>query len=268
MVEVWEAYSLNKQNLTELTMHQFDAYRNELIKVSQVTPATEGITSSTKGAVMVTNAANSNNKRDANNSSNMVTPPTAKRHQSGGAEASQNKNSSSSSSSVDQVAIQGGASPVAIKKSTIPLPKYEERTKVGQVVVAYPSNRTNTQDDRNTKMGARCVITSNDNDVGKYNVTKPYRHMFTTMEDRAMALEKMLVDRKEAIINYHGLSTEPATSSSNDNTEDPDADDDLQGVFAPMEEVNVARQEKITCIGRICNEVSSRNNVGLREIIL
>jgi hypothetical protein len=220
---------------------------------------------------MVTNAANSNNKRDANNSSNMVTPPTAKRHQSGGAEASQNKNSSSlsSSSSVDQVAIQGGASPVAIKKSTIPLPKYEERTKVGQVVVAYPSNRTNTQDDRNTKMGARCVITSNDNDVGKYNVTKPYRHMFTTMEDRAMALEKMLVDRKEAIINYHGLSTEPV-SSSNDNTEDPDAhdDDDLQGVFAPMEEVNVARQEKITCLGRICNEVSSRNNVGLREIIL
>ncbi|KAG7347080.1 DNA polymerase alpha/epsilon subunit B [Nitzschia inconspicua] len=246
MAEVWEAYSLNKQNLTELTMHQFEAYRNELIKVSQVTPATEGITNSTTGAAMVT-ANNFQNQLKRDSSSNMVTPPTAKRHQSG----STGKDASSSSS-VDQVAIQGGSPTVgaAIKKSTIPLPKYEERTNVGQVVVAYPSNRTDDKDDRNTKAGPRCVISSSNQDVGRYNVTKPYRHMFTTMEDRASALEQLLVERKEAIMKYHGLSAESNTLGSTIETDE----DDVDGVFAPLDEVNVARQEKITCIGRICNE--------------
>jgi hypothetical protein len=256
MAEVWEAYSLNQQNLTELTIHQFEAYRNELIKVSQVTPATEGIVNSTKGAAMV--IANKH-KRDENDPyiRNLVTPPTAKRHQSGAAPSFQRKNavsSTSSSSSIDQVAIQGG-SPKSIKKSTftntIPLPLYEERTKVGQVIVAYPSNRTSTTNNRNTTLGSRCIISTTNDNIGKYNVAKPYRHMFTTMEDRAMALEQLLVEQKVAIIGHHGLSTTEYSNNSNTN----DNDEDLTGIFAPLEEVNVPRHEKVTCIGRICNEV-------------
>lgn len=288
MAEVWEAYSLNKQNLTELTMHQFEAYRNELIKVSQVTPATiaaaatEGTiatSSSAKGAAVVNAHNNNSNKRDANNNSNMVTPPTAKRHHSGSdgdvaAADVGNQKTSSMLSSVDQVAIPGGAgSPVAAtaaamnKATTIPLPKYEERTKVGQVVVAYPSNRPADAkgDDRNTKAGPRCSVVfhscsgaaagSVDVVVGKYNITQPYRHMFTTMEDRARALEELLVERKEAIVTYHGLSTESKNHKNDDGDGNDTSGDALQGIFAPLEEVNVARQGKITCVGRVCNEV-------------
>jgi hypothetical protein len=186
----------------------------------------------------------------------MVTPPTAKRHQSGEINSFQNNNKpSSSTSSVDQVAIQGG-SPASMKKptitNTIPLPLYKERTKVGEVVVAYPSNRTSTvdDDDRNTTNRARCIISTTNENVGRYNITKPYRHMFTTMEERAAALEQLLVAQKEAIIEHHVLSTTVYS-----NSDSSDKDDNLTDAFAPLEEVNVARQEKVTCIGRICNEV-------------
>jgi hypothetical protein len=255
MAEVWEVYSLNQKNVTELTIHQFEAYRNLVLKFSQVTPATEGIINSTKGAAMV---ITNKRKRDVNDNyiSNMVTPPTAKRHQSGPGEVPsfQNKNMSSSSS-IDQVAIQDG-SPTIMKKSTvadtIPGSVYTERTNAGQVVLAYPSNRTSTTDRRNTKTGTRCTISSSHEKIGRYNITKPYRHMFTTMEDRAVALEQLLVAQKEAIIENHGLST---TAYSNHNNNSNDSDDNLTGAFAPLEEVNVARQEKVVCIGRICNEV-------------
>lgn len=253
MAEVWEAYSLNKQNLTELTMHSFEAYKNELVKVSSVTPASEGIISSTKGAAMV--SANKH-KRDAALAA-MVTPlSTAKRHQ-GNQHAADNKNDSS----VDQVAIQGGAgSPnvAATKKPTIALPKYEERTKVGEVVVSYPSGKTSISKSSSPTDGRpRCVVSAQAEDeskgVGKYNITKPYRHMFTTLEDRAVALEKHLMDRKAAIIEQHGLSNTQQLSEDNHNNND--GSEDAKGVFAPLEEVNVPRQENITCIGRVCNEV-------------
>ncbi|KAL3906563.1 MAG: hypothetical protein SGILL_009220, partial [Bacillariaceae sp.] len=254
MAEVWEAYSLNKQNLTELTMHSFEAYKNELVKVSSVTPASEGITSSTKGAVVV----NANkHKRDAASAA-MVTPvSTAKRHQ-GNKDASDKNNSS-----VDQVAIQGAAgSPnvAAAKKPTIVLPKYQERTKVGQVVVSYPAGKTSISKTSPTTSGrSRCVVSAkadadSKGDVGHSNITKPYRHMFTTLEDRATALEKLLVDRKEAMVEQHGLSATQQQSNEDNNNNATAETEDAKGVFAPLEEVNVPRQEKMTCIGRVCNE--------------
>jgi hypothetical protein len=252
MAEVWEAYSLNKQNLTELTMHSFEAYKNELIKISSVTPASEGITSSTKGAAMV--SANKHKRNAA--SAAMVTPlSTAKRHQ-GNSDAAEKSNSS-----VDQVAIQGGAgspSITATKKPSVALPKYEDRTKVGEVVVSYPSGKINISKATTTTIRRpRCVVSAsvdadNSSGVGKCNITKPYRHMFTTLEDRAMALEKHLVNRKMTIIEQHGLSATQQNNSDKSNIEQSDA----HGVFAPLEEVNVPRQEKMTCIGRVCNEVN------------
>jgi hypothetical protein len=58
------------------------------------------------------------------------------------------------------------------------------------------------------------------------------------------------VDRKNAMIEQHGLSID------NDYNHQQDEEQQQQnGVFAPLDEVNVPRQDKFTCIGRICNEV-------------
>jgi hypothetical protein len=266
-------------------MHQFDAYKNQLIRASQIVPSSSKSSSSssdddTGGAIMV---RQKNNKRDP---SNMVTPPTAKRHQGGTIPAAGGAAASStqlSSSSVDQIAIEGGktASPLLVKSSTttttkpsstIPLPKYEDRTKVGQVLVSYPtkgatiSKAATSDDDRHQH--CKCVIrtcTTNDatagghgGDIGRFNITKPYRHMFSTMEDRAMALEQHLVSRKEAIIEQHGLMKGGEHHHHHDHhhmAADESNDHNTNGVMAPLEEVNVPRQDKLTCIGRICNEV-------------
>jgi hypothetical protein len=205
------------------------------------------------------------NKRDASLSSNMVTPPTAKRHQG---QPSNSAATNMSSSSVDQVAIQGGSPTSAGTKQSPPsmaLPKYEERTKVGQVVISYsPSSKAKsivpTHEEEEEKKKVRCIISEIDaGTVGKYNVTKPYRHMFTTMEDRAKALEQHLVERRNVMIEQHGLSTDNSDFSKNDSEDNDDQAQHSNCIFAPLEEVNVPRQDKLTCIGRICNEVSHWN---------
>jgi len=275
MAEVWEAHSLNKQNLTELTMHQFEAYKNELIKASSTMPtATASPDASNKtttphGATVVSRKPIIKREHPP---ATMVTPmSSAKRHQSF-------PPGTITSSAVDLVATDSSKSqsPVltrsdlstAMKTATndikpLVLPKYEERAKVGCVVVSYrPNGNTNF-----TRSGRRrCVVTTkkesattnagngeigtNDDyhgktkDVTRFNITKPFRHMFSTMADRSTALERGLAERKEAIAKDIEKNTAKIKENKNDNEE----------TMAPFEEVNVPRQDPSTFIGRVCNE--------------
>ena len=206
MVECWEAFSLNK-NVTELNNHTFQAYRTQLIKDADASSA-----AMTEAAAIQSR----NVKREA---TNMVTPPAPKR-----------QNKGDSTSSVDSVARSNIASP----KRKVALPKYNERTKVGEVVASYrPEGVPDMIKKSNSKAG-KCVISV---DEFETNVQKPYRHMFTTMEERAAALETQLTTLGNEIIQTYGIN-------------------DGENGIAPLEQINVPRQDKMCVVGRICNEVS------------
>lgn len=323
MAEVWEAHSLNKQNLTQLTMHQFEAYKNELIKASSTTAGStpdlhhssnvdvnNDKTTTPRGATII--SRKSAIKREAP----MVTPmASAKRHQTSPPDVAISSSGSppnNGTSSVDRVAIDTSNSPspvrsslsssassttVKTEKKPMVLPKYEERTKVGYVVTTYPPNQSSDGSSNisssNTKTGRRrCVLSTSTttktgeststwneengnkeeekekedtNDITRHNITKRYRHMFTTMDDRATALEKHLVQMKDAIVNDIGNEINENNSNkeknnnmnSNENDEGP----------APFEEVNVPRQDPSTCIGRVCNE-AHQGKINATSVVL
>ena len=247
MAEVWEAHSLNKQNLTELTMHQFEAYKNELIKASSAGPTPDIAQSSDnkRGAAMVSR------KRESPPAT-MVTPTSSQKRQ-------KQPSPDVPTSSVDQLASRGNipspvrssntAAAASVKKVTPKLPKYEERTKSGHVVVSYPAGSVIEQ--KTDSKQRRCILTtkgaeetSKDDDVTRNNIKETYRHMFTTLEDRANALERQLVRTKTAII-------EDIEKERMNKKNQPNAGDEVEASF---EEVNVPRQHPSTCVGRICNE--------------
>eukprot|EP00536_Pseudo-nitzschia_multiseries_P004184 jgi/Psemu1/318366/estExt_fgenesh1_pm.C_680015 len=236
MAEVWEAHSLNKQNLTELTMHQFEAYKNELIKTSSTAPIPDAPPTSSSGADSPRGATLVSRKETGKREVTMVTPLSS---------GSKRPN---------------GAPPNVVHRAPANLPKYDERTNVGQLVASHPSDRSRLRKNEaspNTRR-SRCVLTTSSEtvadvdtdtntdanvDVTRHNITKPYRHMFTTMEDRAAALEHHLVRMKEAIGSDIRSETERKTTTTT-----------TSDLPAPLEEVNVPRQDPSTCIGRICNE--------------
>lgn len=261
MAEVWEAHSLNKQNLTELTIHQFEAYKNELVKASSTAPTPDMLPSSeTASSSKPRGAAIVSRKREAPPAT-MVTPTSsAKRPKAPLPDAA--------TSSVDRLAMEGTTVPSPVRSSSsakgiassvkitpVNLPKYEERTRVGHVVVSYPAGYDGANHNKAaSKAGQKCIVTTNDGDaneaenggndnVTRYNVSKSYRHMFTTLEDRAIALEKHLVRTKHAIVEDIENEAKNRKKESND--------DDAAPSF---EEVNVPRQHPSTFVGRICNE--------------
>lgn len=215
MATCWEAFSLTKK-VSELTSHTFEAYEIQVRKQSEVTPPSM----TSDGAIQT---------RSVKRQASMVTPPTAKRqHTSNG------KVSSASASSVDSVALETNNSPTAAPRPEAPpLPKYDERTKAGQIVASYNPKEWPVITPSAASGSDRCVLKTD----GLNNISEPYRHMFTATADRAQALEAHLLRMGQNIVEKYGIS-------------------DGQNGIAPLEQVNIPRQEAVCCVGRICNEVS------------
>ena len=241
-------------------MHQFEAYKNELIKASSTVP-TPDIQQSFDGSNNKRGAAMVSRKRESPPAT-MVTPTSSLKRQ-------KQQSPDIPTSSVDQLTSKGNnvPSPVrssntstattsAMKATPVSLPKYEERTKVGHVVASYPaghvsekSTETSDSKQRRCVLTTKCVGVENgnimeDDDVTRYNIKESYRHMFTTLEDRANALERHLVRTKTAIvvdIEKERMNKKIKNGAGGD-------------VEASFEEVNVPRQHPSTFVGRICNE--------------
>lgn len=200
MAECWEAFSLNK-GVSELTDHTFQAYRLQLIKDSEsaINPVP------TPAAVQ-----SRSTKRQA---SNMVTPPNSKRSNNHRKATSTNNPATKNTSTSDK------------------LPKYESRTRVGEVVVSFNPSQFDpiAPGDKKTS----CTVTPSEG-----YLHKPYRHMFTTLEDRSSALEAQLNELGEEIIGQHCIG------SGNNG-------------IAPLVEDYVPGHDKGCYIGRICNEAST-----------
>lgn len=227
MAECWEAFSINR-NLKTLDERAFASYRMDLIKNSDTVPDVP------PGAVV--SRPSLSGKRDVDGLP-AVTPP-AKRF---------NANlSNNSSSAVDQVGASSVSSsnrrvslspaPPTSLSSQSQLPKYNERTNAGKVVHTFnPANLMALETETTSVAAPRCTVSLD----FPSNVTQPYRHMFTPIEERARVLDQQLVEMGEIMTERFGLG-QSSEESPNDEV-------------AGLEAVGVPRQEKICCIGRICN---------------
>ena len=235
MAETFAVFSLNK-DVTELTSHTFESYRSQLMQTCA-------------GAIQTRHC-----KREKPSTSTpaMITPTSNKR----------GKTVTSTSSSVDAVARNDTTSPDRSSSQNQPIKftsnivKYDHRTDAGTVVTTYspsnniictsktstPSNDNNGRHDHNR----RCIISTEEFTAA--NVEKPYRYMFSTIQDRAAALESHLVDISQNIIDK-------LYSRNSDKVGADIHGDDVENKLSPLEQVNVPRQDTICCLGRICNEV-------------
>jgi hypothetical protein len=205
LAEIWESHSLNK-DISELNDITFKSFRASVLKDAP---------GATDTAVVSRPALS---KRSG---VPMVTPP-AKRMQSG-----ELKTPVSAVDAVARVSI----SPNMSNAPSISSPAYNERTGVGKVVFSF-NPRSLPKSDSTASTKHRCEIIA----AFPTNVSKPFRHMFTPLEEKARALDEHLVTMGEEIVTRYAIGQD-------------------EGI-ADLEAVGVPRQDKVCCLGRICNEVS------------
>lgn len=229
----------------ELTDTTFQPFRNALFK------DTEGATGATAAAT-ITGVVVARAGLGKRNNAPMVTPTPNKQRRVTKGELG-NKNNSSA---VDSIATASSISISPEKQPPVVLPKYNERTNVGKVVLAYnphqlPLVTSTSQSQQN------CVV-----DLSSYstNTQEAHRHMFTPLDERSKALDQHLVHMGQEIANAYGIP------QRNDHEDGDHDDDDASPIdnekkknvgnddIAPLEAVGVPRQDTVCCVGRICNE--------------
>jgi DNA polymerase alpha subunit B len=220
MAECWEALAMNR-NIQDLDEQAFTSYQTELLKISASAGA---------GAVISRPL-----KREAFPA---VTPPAKK------ASISALQNMETSDSGKRRISL----SPLpplrngdAVNKS---LPKYGDRKDAGKVMVTFNPNKLPVVGMSDSSVRSKFATIAYDFET---NVQASYRHMFTTLEERAKALDEHLLELSQVMATKYGLE------------EDVEMEGD--SAIAPLEAVGIPRQVKVTNIGRICNDVSLLLNV-------
>ena len=272
MADCWEAFSLNK-NMTELTDHCWQSFRNELNKEVDRNPQLlqknnnnntpmddeDSDNANQEGAVAVRRGMGKRQvgSPDTSGSSALITPPTKRMAT---AKNNNKNNIHQQASAIDAIASSttaptpSKATPETVASSmstsTYTPPTYDERKGAGKVVVTFNPNdlkATSTNASAKTQpQQPKCGISYDQFDT---NVPKPYRHLFTTLEDRAKALDQHLVRLEATLMERYNIGKD-----DQNNLEQPSSASD-DNAIAPLEGVGVPRQEKICNIGRICNSV-------------
>uniref|UniRef100_A0A7S2ERG3 DNA polymerase alpha subunit B n=2 Tax=Ditylum brightwellii TaxID=49249 RepID=A0A7S2ERG3_9STRA len=216
LAESWEAHSINR-NISELTDVTFAGFRNDLLSdVESMAPSTV-----TSGAVHESSGLG---KRHASGGPSQTPPPKQRRVEI----------------KEEEVTPRVSVSPLKSKLSPVPptpssilkganTPKYEERKNAGATVASYnPHSLT--------------PLSSSSAPHIFYKHVEKCRFMFTTPQDRANALNKRLVEFGKRIQEVYDIK------------DMYDVEEDQEVALARLENVGVPRQEKVCCIGRICNE--------------
>ena len=206
----WEAHSLNK-NVMDLSDDTFQGFRNAVMKQKDFVPNTAVISRPTRPTT----------KRDG---PPMVSPSPKRR-------------STDSISAPNTPGTPTGKTTTQTRVVSPSKPKFQDRKGAGDTVLTYspqklPAFATRQNDPQTTTAGPRCNI---DATCFETNVLKPYRHMFTPVEERAKALDDHLTVLGDEMVEEYGIGTEHSN----------------RGDLVP---VGVPKQDKICCIGRICNE--------------
>ena len=235
MATCWEAFKFNKKNVTTLNESCFSAYRTALIKESDsIDEDVLADNDDETGAIMTRPATTTTGKR---NDLPNVTPPAKRFHgvNTPGQQSTIDSATSSRTSSGRRVSLSPGPPVVQQSAEKSSLPKYSDRQAVGQVMATFnPNNLESASNTVNSSSTPRCSVQFENFET---NVTTSYRHMFTTLDERAKALDHVLMELGEYMVDRYNLGDEEDAN------------------VAPLEAVGVPRQDKICCIGRICNSV-------------
>lgn len=270
MADCWEAFSLNK-NIQKLTEHSWQSFRTELNKEvdrngnnnsNNNTPMDDD---DREGAVAARSGLGKRQVGSPDTAGSaglaLITPPT-KRMATGNNKKTTNANSKSDPASAIDAIVSSRTAPTPSKASspetvlsavsTYTPPTYEERQGAGKVLTTFnPNDLKAVTNTKSTTATPKCALSYDTFDT---NVQKPYRHLFTTMDDRAKALDQHLVRLEDKIKDRFDILEKSILAGTN-NTEQSSSDGKTSSI-APMEGVGVPRQEVVCNIGRICNAVS------------
>jgi DNA polymerase alpha subunit B N-terminal len=223
IAECWEAHSLNK-NLKSLDEHSFAGFRSQLIKT---TDSNVFLNETADGGAVVRSA-----KKKHEASGAIVTPAPNKRQHVDGGSASSSSSSGNQQSGNRRVSMSPHTPQSTGNTSTAQasMYTYENRKGSGTVVTEYNPAKLQAAPTTTDLSRARCRV----NHDFATNVTEAYRHYFTVIDERAVALDNRLLEMHDEFAEQFKFGT---------------------GDLADLEAVNVPRQDKICCIGRVCNAV-------------
>jgi DNA polymerase alpha subunit B N-terminal len=228
IAECWEAYSLTK-NVKTLDTHSFPAFRSKLIKEVDNPVAIATLVNDEKSSAVRVTAY----KRDI--SSVVITPAHLNNKKRPTSSSSESTSSDFRRVSISPSAPKLSFSSTATTSSSVPQVTYGERQGAGKVVVTFnPSARTvapTSAIDATSDRRPKCAISTNFDT----NVSEPYRHWFTVLDDRALALDLQLQQHSDMLNKQYNFGSDQ---------------------IAALEVIGIPRQETICCIGRVCNAVS------------
>jgi hypothetical protein len=241
LAECWEAVSLTR-NLADLNAHSMQALRASLVREADTLP---DASSSSSSAIQITRTNATASPEAASSRPHFVTPAA----KASGVAASLVAASSTMKRGAASMALGGGGrrismspkpphqwQPHAASASGRKKAKYDERAASGSTVATYeaphlPPTSSSSSSTRQTR--PKCSIaTAAFSDHTTLPLAAPYRHMFTTLDQQAAALEGQLTDFSQTLVK----SLEPQE-------------------MAAVEAVGIPRQEPVTCLGRICSSV-------------
>jgi hypothetical protein len=240
LTDSWTVHSLNR-SVKSLDVHAFEAFRTDVLR--EYRDNIDGVTN-TSAVVTRFMDDNSGTKRQQTTLPN-VTPPAKKVNNA--SKGQEKKGILSSIDNCSGIAMSPSLPPPKHIKdeNATKSDKYGTRTDSGKIISSFtPSNLTRATRQKN-QLGPKCTLSSVEFNT---NVRESYRHMFTTIDERSAALEKHLQYVGDYMIDRYNLGTLECRSENDISV----TNDDIAGI----EEVGVPRQEKVCCIGRICNSVS------------
>lgn len=277
MAESWEAYSLNR-NVSKLDKSTFASYRSAVIKESDSSSGDAELLLKEAEAVASRPALGSGKggtKRDSVGDGLPTVTPPAKRFNASLQQSQQqvttpaaSAGGSGGSKRVSLSPYPPGINPEpSASSSSGKAPKYSERPNSGKVVFTFQPAQELTSSAAAAASASselapkrKCVVSHS---CFPTNVRKPYRHAFTTLEERSNALNDRLEEMGDYMKERYGLGNEDGGGDENGRDESR-GDGESGGAVAGLEAVGVPRQEKVCCIGRICNSVSCKSR---REVL-
>lgn len=233
IAECWEAYSLTK-NVNTLDTHSFPAFRLKLIKEVDNPVALATLVNDDKSSAVRVTAY----KRDM--SSVVITPAHLNNKKRPTSSSSDSTSSDSRRVSLSPSATKISFSSTATTLSSVPQVTYGIRQGAGKVIVSFnpsarpiaPTSAIIADITSTSKRQPKCTISTKFDT----NVSEPYRHWFTVLDDRAMALDWQLQQHSDMFNKQYNFGSDQ---------------------IAALEVIGIPRQETICCIGRICNAVSN-----------
>eukprot|EP00581_Thalassiosira_minuscula_P019634 CAMPEP_0183723324 /NCGR_PEP_ID=MMETSP0737-20130205/14933_1 /TAXON_ID=385413 /ORGANISM="Thalassiosira miniscula, Strain CCMP1093" /LENGTH=749 /DNA_ID=CAMNT_0025953585 /DNA_START=59 /DNA_END=2308 /DNA_ORIENTATION=- len=289
LVEAWEAHSLTK-NVEELTDASLGGYRSALAKAAGADSATVG----KKNVTVITGTGLGKRKpapgvtpSPATKRSNVIATPAtqataatpAATPAANKATQQNNNNQRNGLSAVDSLPSlttpygKGAVSPAskqqppgsASSSSTVVItpptkratPKYADRKNAGQLVTSYnPHNLPTAAEvlasksaEERERLAPHRGVTVAPHPAASHPESA-FRHMFTPLEKRAAALEERLNGMSDAICERYNIKSE-----------DEEMVECMEGIksenkgdFGTWTPVGLPKQNKVLCVGRICNE--------------